>query len=401
MNKKNNKPEDTGKNLIAYFDQQVLASYINEPDKYDVITDYFSGRVSTTDKYFKKLSQLKKEDEYINVRFGYRTLISGDLAIFAFLPDLCEDSKNHIQQWSGFLLENPQWPKKIDKRFEMWKDVYLKGSWNCDNLITKKIYDLCSLINGLLSEVLGRKFFKSGNLKRITFPSAQNTHSYQDAHANLNRYLIDEMDKKTIALISKHLGLNHEMIGNEKLNALKEILPELRTSNNFNKTIEILRRQRGKSVHNVRKPATYFKAFEQFSKDLELVHKGYKELLRILERKFKVSSKRAKIRNNAKEGLPLIVNPPEPYNSINQARFMKGKKIVKVEYGQKESHEMVHESEAIIITFSDGSMLGIKTGSNVKNMISQSCKKAKPADFHVGFMLHWVPSLKNPLKKIN
>lgn len=100
-------------------------------------------------------------------------------------------------------------------------------------------------------------------------------------------------------------------------------------------------------------------------------------------------------RNEAKKWLPIIVKAPEPHYSINKAKFMIGKKVANVETGQRKSIKGVHESEAMILTFTDGSILGIETGSNAKNIELDTSfrkrKKIKAEDFHSDFHLTWVP----------
>src|SRR6266568_7858109 len=88
--------------LLGYFDQQVLAAYRNEPHKYKVESDNFGGELSITNEYYAELEIAGKPSEYVSIRFGYRTLRGGNLAIVAWLPDLFEKSKAHVQRWSAF-----------------------------------------------------------------------------------------------------------------------------------------------------------------------------------------------------------------------------------------------------------------------------------------------------------
>jgi hypothetical protein len=71
---------------------------------------------------------------------------------------------------------------------------------------------------------------------------------------------------------------------------------------------------------------------------------------------------------------------------------MKGKTIEKVEYGTREDIKEVHGSEAIIIYFTDGSIMGLDTGSNAFNVAGTE-KPFRPEDLSVDFMVHWVPPL--------
>ena len=81
--------------MLGFFDQQVLASYRNEPHKYSVASDNCEGTLSVTDEYYKELESAGKTNEYVNIRFGYRTLRDGNLALVVWLPDLMEKSKAH------------------------------------------------------------------------------------------------------------------------------------------------------------------------------------------------------------------------------------------------------------------------------------------------------------------
>jgi len=45
------------KHLLSYFNQQALASYRNEPDKYILESDSFEGRLTVTDSYYLELEK--------------------------------------------------------------------------------------------------------------------------------------------------------------------------------------------------------------------------------------------------------------------------------------------------------------------------------------------------------
>ena len=79
--------------------------------------------------------------------------------------------------------------------------------------------------------------------------------------------------------------------------------------------------------------------------------------------------------------------------SINQAREMVGNTVKSVQIGFQKTGVQVHQTEMLIITFTDDTQLAISTGSNVVNITSLigrggSCE-LKPADFHVDFDLTW------------
>ncbi|MBI1347236.1 hypothetical protein GC163_13225 [bacterium] len=70
--------------------------------------------------------------------------------------------------------------------------------------------------------------------------------------------------------------------------------------------------------------------------------------------------------------------------SIHEIRQITGKTVKKVEYGNRKSISGVHESELILLHFTDGTSLSLMTGSNAKNILD------KPESLHVDFMLQWV-----------
>jgi len=106
------------KGLIGFFDQQVLAAYRNEPHKYEITSDTFEGTLTVTDEFYRELEAAEKTNEYIRIRFGYRTLEDGNLALVVWLPDLFEKSKHHATKWSAFHLKNAVWTTERDERFE-------------------------------------------------------------------------------------------------------------------------------------------------------------------------------------------------------------------------------------------------------------------------------------------
>jgi len=79
---------------------------------------------------------------------------------------------------------------------------------------------------------------------------------------------------------------------------------------------------------------------------------------------------------------------------------MKGKTIEKVELGFREDIKGVHESEALIIHFTDGSIMSLVAGSNVGNLVSDA-NSLRPEDFHVDFIVHWVPELPKGMKNLS
>ena len=129
----------------------------------------------------------------------------------------------------------------------------------------------------------------------------------------------------------------------------------------------------------------------QFSQDLERWVAGLRELLSSLEKVLGMTGNLAEKRQSAKRGLPEIAAPPAPNYSICQLSRIVGKTVARVEFGFRKAHSCLHQSEAMILHFTDGSSLGVYTGSNVGNL-THDHEGFEPGDFHVDFILQWVPS---------
>lgn len=378
--------------LLGYFDQQVLASYRNEPDKYIIKSDYFEGELTVTSEYYDKLEKIGKSNEYVSIRFGYRTLQNGDLVIVAWLPDLFEKSKGHIQKWSSFQLKNVEWAKENDERFNNWILRYLEGSWDVDNGPLHYLGQKIKIINGLTIELVGVPLYKHEIDETLGYPAAENTHRYQDSHKVLYGYLIDGINKDCISRLATELGKNTK-VGNKKtIKAITELFPDLEISSNFKPAVNRVSEQRRLASHGVRPPAEHYSAFSQFTKDLYLCLDAVKELLIVLEQNLGVNGKDMYKRYEAKKGLPRIIRPPEANYSIVQASRMIGKTVEKVEFGFREENECTHVSEALIIYFTDGSIMSLDTGSNVGNLTNEE-NRLNPESFHVDFIINWVPEL--------
>jgi len=385
--------------LLGYFDQQVLASYRNEPHKYSIASDYFEGSLSVTNEYFMELEAAGKTNESVSIGFGYRTLRDGNLAIVAWLPDLVEKSKSHIERWAAFRLKNAEWKEtENDERFSNWLRRYVEGDWDIDNGPLFYLGETIKTVNGLTSELVGIPLYKHDIEQTLGFPSAENTHRYQDAHRALYGYFIDGIDKKCIVALGSKLGRTLHVNSKKTVEAITELFPGLQTSPSFTVATKLVSEQRRLASHGVRPRSKSFAAFSTFTDDLYLCLKAIKELLAMIENEFGVNGEEARKRHEAREWLPKIDQLRSPHSSLVEARRMEGKTVGKVEVGYREDREGVHGSEVIIIHFRDGSIMGLETGSNAANIASRN-DGLRPEDFHVNFRPQWVPELPKGMQK--
>ncbi|HEV2499817.1 MAG TPA: hypothetical protein VGY31_09590 [Terriglobia bacterium] len=238
------------KRLVGFFDQQVLASYRNEPHKYEITSDNFEGTLTVTHEYYKELETAGKTDEYIRIRFGYRTLHDGNLALVGWLPDLLERSSSHLQKWMAFRLNKPNWTTERDERFENWIRRYIEGSFDVDNGPRFYLGDTIQIVNGLASELVGIPLYKHElDPKQVGYPAAENTHRYEDAHKILYGYLIDGLDKNCMSALGNKLGKTLKLDSKKTVDALTTLFPALKNGTHFMASVSLLSAQRRLASH--------------------------------------------------------------------------------------------------------------------------------------------------------
>jgi hypothetical protein len=374
--------------ILAFFGPQVLAPYREQPDKYEVTTDYFEGKVTLTAAYYEQLDHAAREREWIDVRFGYRTQKNGELAIAAFGPDLVDKSPDHVARWRPFLIERGDWVDyDEDTRFRMWVRRNIEGEWDVDNGPAFYLLEEIKLINGLAREVVDEPLFMADDAA-VNYPTGENTHRYEDAHRQLYGLLIDGLSKSCIAALSRRVGRPRQTASDRTVDALKAVFRALDVAD-FNTSIANVSEQRGRASHGVRPPATPMRAFETFSRDIEACLGAIRLLRTILEKELQMDAEHAKARQDAIGRLPRIVAPPEPNYSVTQATEMAGKTVEKVEVGFREQTKNRHLSEAMIIHFTDGSIMSVDTGCNAGSLAGTP---HKPQEFHVDLIVQWVPA---------
>ena len=371
--------------LIAYFDMAVLAQYRAQPDKYRVLTDNFSGEVKLTESYYRK----SDDADYIRVRFGYRTLKSGDVVIAAFAPDLVKGSAGHAAKWRPHLLQSAEWRDyDEDDRFSRWVKRYLEGSWRVDNGPGYYLGEEIKFINGLTLEAVGKRLYDVPPEITVVYPLAGNTHDYENAHRDLYGILIDGLETGCIRALGTRFGRPIDKAAVQTMKALKSVLPEVAKNTEFVDPLDNVSEQRRRASHGIRPQAEPMRAFETFEVDLDACLNALRLLRSSLEKELSMDAKHTRNRQEALTWLPVIAQPHEPHYSINGATQMVGKTVEKVEIGSRQETEEVHRSEVIIVHFTDGSIMSIDTGSNAGNF---SCEKHRPEDFHVDFIIQWVP----------
>ena len=84
---------------------------------------------------------------------------------------------------------------------------------------------------------------------------------------------------------------------------------------------------------------------------------------------------------------PKIVGPPRPEHKLQTVLEAVGKTVAAVEYGQVESRGGMHEAEAVVFHFTDGTALSIEIGSNARDL--SASRDLTPPDVHADLMPFW------------
>jgi hypothetical protein len=217
-------------------------------------------------------------------------------------------------------------------------------------------------------------------------------------YKGLYGYFIDGLDKQCISSLGSKLGKNIPISNKKTIEALTSLFPDLETSPSFTSAVSLVSDKRRLASHGVRPPSERFPAFSTFTNDLSLCLKAVKEILTVLEREFGIDGEKARSRHEAKKLLPKIARPPDEHYSIVQASRMNGKTVEKVTFGSREEVAGTHQSEVLIIYFTDGSIMSLEAGSNVSNLVNGDTS-LRPEEFHVDFIVHWVPALPKRITK--
>jgi hypothetical protein len=88
------------------------------------------------------------------------------------------------------------------------------------------------------------------------------------------------------------------------------------------------------------------------------------------------------------DAFPRLVGPPDPPHKMDTIQHAVGKTIAAVEFGRAEQREGVHDTEAIVLHFTDDTALSIEVGSNAWNVAGQYADLS-PDDFSTDLMVFW------------
>jgi len=362
---------------LLFFNRTVLCHYRASPDLYLLEEDDMGGELSTCGD-----SQCM-----FRVRFGFRRFEDSRVCVAAFLPDVEKLPEQDQLIWRGHMVEAPVFARD-DPAFNRWVKCNLEGSW-VEGGPRVQIEKLVRLIRALTHQTLRKPLWRVAENPLINYPVAENTDAYAKAHLELYGLLVDGLEKDALCYLADRRGVELSC-PQRTLNSLKELLPK-ELIEEVHGPLKTCSTERQK-VHGVH-AATSFAAFDAFHQDLLRIETGLRALNDWLQKVLSADSEACLEREGAMATLfPKIVGPAGPERKLADLQRAQGKTIGSVEFGQVGGHPDVHQSEAIVLHFTDGSSVCIRVGSNAMNL-SHKFKGLTPQDVDTDLMVFWAPAI--------
>ncbi len=373
-----------------YFERRVLARYQAEPDKYQIREDGVNGRLTLTDAYARELTARGEwGTEPGEIGYGFRKKVDGTTCIAVVGWDLQKIPKDQLYHWRSERLLAPKFADD-DPPFKQFWRMNFEGRWEDADVTIPKMGELLELVNACFPREMA--LFRRLENPMLHYPQTDNRAAYIQSVAELNKLLAENVDEKGIDWLGKTLGKEpaKKSQGGDKLGTLKQlqsVLPPDIAKTCIEPLLKINReRQRVHAVQTVPREKTNY--WQLFDSQLRAACHALQALLCWLEKELGRDARQVKGWRDKIDWLPKIVGPPNPGFKTSTAENCVGRTVERVEFGRQEPHPDVHECEAIILHFTDGSALGIQTGSNAQNLAGRY--GLRPPDFHTDIIPWWV-----------
>jgi len=298
--------------------------------------------------------------------------------------------------WIGFEIVGEETLTAVtdDPRYQRWVDRYLKGSWDVEDGPIATLDRVVQQVNAIAECVVNTPLFTTSDVRRLCFPLAQNTHRYQDAHAEVYKVIIDGLNKEAIKRLGDKLGITVKPGDKRTLDALEILFPRESVRSAVRFPLDHVSEQRRFGSHNERPLAQRFPAFEEFGKDIGAVIKGIEAVRDDLAERLNVDVGRCEERASAMRSLPVFDEgrPTQPNYGIARAFKMEGKHVKRVRTGALVSVLGRPEMEALVVEFSDGSIMSIEAATNISQIITEDAP-IEPEALHITFHVTYVPAM--------
>jgi hypothetical protein len=377
--------------MMRFYRPEVLAMFHARSDKYRIRTDEFEGKVSISDDHYRE------SGGYLSVSFGFRACTNGEWAVAAYAPDLDRATPDEQQLWTGFeIVDRHAFTPVVDERFQKWRDRYIMGSWSIKDGPIASLDRVVLQVNAVARCVVNTPLFNYAGFKMLCFPFAENNHRYQDAHSEVYKLIIDGLNKEAIARLGDILGIAVKAGDKNTVNALELLFPSDPVRTAIRKPLDQVSAQRRLADHKERPTPQRFPAFEEFGKDMRELVEALELLRDDLARRLDVNIARCEKRSSAMQGLPVfdLRRPPQPNYGIFPAFDMVGKRVTRVHAGELVAEPGRSESaEALILEFSDGSMMSLEAGANNLADLLRHGEPVRQEQVHIRFYLNYVPPM--------
>jgi hypothetical protein len=377
--------------MMRFYRPEVLAMFHARSEKYRIRTDEFEGEVSVSDDHYRESAG------YLNVSFGFRACTNGEWAVAAYAPDLDRATPDEQQLWTGFeITDRNALTPVVDERFQKWRDRYIMGSWNIKDGPIVLLDRVVLQINAVTHCVVNAPLFNYSGFRMLCFPSAENNHRYQDAHSEVYKLVIDGLNKEAITKLGGKLGIAVKAGDKNTFNALEMLFPSDSVRAAIRKPLDQVSAQRRLADHKQRPAAQKFSAFAEFGKDMRALVEGFEILRDDLASRLNVNIARCEKRVSAMKGLPVFNpnRPPQPNYAIFPAFEMTGKQVTRVHAGELVAKPGRSESEeALILEFSDGSLMSIEAGANNLTDLLRHGEPVEQEQVHIRFYVTYVPPM--------
>lgn len=105
-----------------------------------------------------------------------------------FPPDPAKAPELEQKRWSSFIVQD-ELLSESDKRFTMWLDRNIQGSWGVTNGPRKRWSAVIEKINACCHSLTGIPLYSRVPDSSVAFPGSRNTHAYEDSHKSLYGFL--------------------------------------------------------------------------------------------------------------------------------------------------------------------------------------------------------------------
>lgn len=185
---------------LAYFEEEVLARYLDHPELYEINDSLAGGDISALSS--------TSEDRYLYVRYGKCRLSSGSIAVTAIFKDLSDMGPSEQRYWHSFEIEFPE-IDKTDTHFKNFLARTYEGDFvDFDDPITRLLEGVKGVNKALISDNL---FAKAQNV-HLHLPVEKTYKSYCDAASELYKIVgPDNLSQSTMkSILTKEFGMSLE-----------------------------------------------------------------------------------------------------------------------------------------------------------------------------------------------